>query len=145
MKVKAQKHINFEADIRINSITLLSLDEYKKYSKKIPVIDHYWWLRSPGYYSNYAVLVNLYGAPLGFGDYVTIGCYAVRPALVGDFKGVSEFEFASHTWIVLADNLAICKDYLFSSRFDADNNKYETSEVKARLNEWLKSNIESEE
>lgn len=41
----------------------------------------WWWLRSPGNYSNFAAIVLNYGSVSNTGNNVTIDSYAVRPAL----------------------------------------------------------------
>jgi len=41
----------------------------------------WWWLRSPGYYGNYAVYANCYGRADGFGIYTGYKDCGVRPAL----------------------------------------------------------------
>lgn len=41
----------------------------------------WWWLRSPGYFSDYAAGVSLDGSVYDYGDFVNYGKYAVRPAL----------------------------------------------------------------
>ncbi|MBR4720714.1 MAG: TIR domain-containing protein [Clostridia bacterium] len=46
----------------------------------------WWWLRSPGDYSNYATLVNIYGSVFYRGDDVSRGDDAVRPATWISFK-----------------------------------------------------------
>ena len=41
-----------------------------------------WWLRSPGYYADYATSVNSAGSFNVYGYYVDSGSYAIRPALL---------------------------------------------------------------
>ena len=37
---------------------LLSVEEYERYKDSIPLVKEYWWLRSPGKYSNYGAYVK---------------------------------------------------------------------------------------
>ena len=47
-----------------------------------------WWLRSPGFFVNYAAIVDYYGGVSSFGHYVLLDSYAVRPAFNLDLNSV---------------------------------------------------------
>ena len=145
MKVKGTKTLNVETDIKITGITLLSIEEHEKYEDKIPLNAGWWWLRSPGDYPDDAASVNYDGSVYYDGHRVSRGRGGVRPILKGVFADINGFEFADHSWIVLAEDMAICKDNIGLRRFDAESNDYEKSEIKQWLENWLKEALESEE
>ena len=71
---------------------------------------------------------------------LTIG---VRPALIinGVMPVKSTIEFAGFRWVVCScishTTLMICDDIIAYRRFDAENNDWNTSELKAWLEGWL--------
>ncbi len=69
-------------------VFLLSVEEYKAYKKYIEKINVRWWLRTPGRYQNYAVVVLPSNSVERRGDYVDIDTHAVRPALWLKREGV---------------------------------------------------------
>lgn len=138
MKVKGIKTTEIEIDIEVNKITLLSIVEYQKYKEKIPRISNWWWLRSPGHGSYRVAFIDDIGCIDDFGNYTFCDKCTVRPVLLGTFGEIAEFEFAGYEWIVLSENIAICKDYLTYMIFDEKSNDYEKSEVKRYLEKWLK-------
>ena len=64
-----------------HKLFLLSRDEYKKYRNKIPRVDGWWWLRSPGSGTGYAAIVKPDGSVVSGGNDVNYGAHCVRPAL----------------------------------------------------------------
>lgn len=144
--MKVEAIVAIESDIEITGITLMPIEEYAVYTENIPIISEWWWLRSPGWYPDYAAYVDYDGSIDCAGDSVTIEYNAVRPVLLGsfkDYKDIVEFEFADHSWIVLSKNMAICKDYINRRRFDGKTNNYASSEVKEFLEKWLREALEN--
>lgn len=64
-----------------HKLFLLSEDEYKKYLNKIPRVNSYWWLRSPGCNAIRASYVFPDGSVSGNGNSVNNANGGVRPAL----------------------------------------------------------------
>lgn len=60
---------------------LLSKDEYEMYRNKIPRINDYWWLRSPGHFTDNAMYVFDGGSISECGTSVNLATLGVRPAL----------------------------------------------------------------
>lgn len=136
--------------LKVEGITLLSIEEYEATKEYVPLVYGWWWLRSPGNYSDSAAYVN-------YGDRVdAIGCYVsspygvVRPALkISNFKSLdlqSEdriIGFAGHTWTVIPGNMVLCDTgvgtHCFRKDWQApDANDYEKSDVKKWLEDWAK-------
>lgn len=121
-------------------IFLLSVEEYNHYKDKIPEINCWWWLRSPGYNSIRAADVNYDGSVSSNGDRVNYDDGAVRPTLYfnsTNFDIGDRFVFLGVTWIVLDKNLAIAEMPITFSRFDKETNDYEKSEVRQYLLNWF--------
>ena len=140
--------VGFEDD----EMFLLSTHEYEQYKESIPHINAYWWLRSPGYYSNYAAYVINVGSVNFYGLGVDYVFDCVRPAL--KFKSTSYFLKRNETgtwteakigdriiaynfpWIIIDKDLAIAEVPIAFRRFDDKSNDYETSEIRKFLKEW---------
>ena len=128
-----------------DKLFLLSINEYKTYKAKIPHINTWWWLRSPGGDSRSAAGVDDDGSVDYYGDFVYFNDFAVRPALklesnnlqIGD--RIAKYQFP---WIYIGDNLAIAEVPIAFRWFDAKDSNYETSEIKKFLNDWLKEREE---
>ena len=138
--------MNYTYDIK--SIFLLSIEEYEKYRNLIPVIDNYWWLRSPGDHSYSATAVGEYGSVIMSGNGIEFDDYAVRPALrISNLKsfGVKPgdtLEIFDRDWIVLDKDLVISEEEIGEYLFDEESNDYETSEIKRSLENWLREQKE---
>ena len=135
-----------EIDIDVIGITLLSAEEAEDVDKNTRCIDNYWWLRSPGIFSDHAAVVDDGGDILGDGSivFVSIG---VRPALIISNLGSynlrigDRFVLAGEQWIVISEYKALCSRIIAKTPFSADRgasnvNDYEKSGIKTRLNEW---------
>lgn len=127
--------------------TLLSEDEYYRYRDTIPCIGKPWWLRSPGYDSDYAADVDSNGAVYADGYYVFNTTFGVRPAFriglsypeifcAGDQVFVNGLKCTvldvrqkQNEIYVLSDTIVECR------RFDKESNDWEKSELKAYLNQ----------
>ena len=126
-----------------DEIFLLSADEYIKYEPNILHIRCWWWLRSPGYYSDYAASVRLDGSIYLNGDNVRCGNDAVRPALrisnleSSNLKVGDRFVKYDFPWIKIDDNLAIAEVPISFHSFDEKSNDYKTSEIRKFLLNWI--------
>ena len=138
----------------IESATLLSCEEVKKYGKMIPPVEENWWLRSPGISVRQATCVNgKDGYVDGAGGYVNFVDDAVRPALQSSnpvsFQTGEKFAFGEHTFTYLGEGLAICNDIVGKCAFRKDwnapdANVYEASDVKKYVDNWLEKIKEKE-
>lgn len=122
-----------------DEIFLLSIEEYKKYHDRIPHINCWWWLRSPGDYSDFTAGVDDDGSIYFDGYRVDYDDGAVRPVLriahpekIG--MRIVQYDFP---WIVIDKNLAIAEVPIVFHRFDNKSNNYENSEIKKFLNDWI--------
>ena len=118
---------------------LLSIEEFETYKNKIPKINTWWWLRSPGGSSRHAAYVHRDGTVYQGGSPVYEDSIGVRPALwfysttlkVGD-----RFIYCGVTWVVLDNNLAIAEMPITFNYFNPMRNNYEESEVRKLLRRW---------
>lgn len=142
--IKPEKEdIGFEGD----EIFLLSIEEYEKYKDKIPAIYGWWWLRSPGAYSNYVALVYSGGSVNYSGNYVWEAA-AVRPALKlrGEYDVGARIVLNDFPWIVIDKSLAIAEVPIGQAVFDTDDTDdhcYRTSYIRAYLKKWLEDRSET--
>ena len=135
-------------ELDVQDIFLLSTEEYRKYKKLIPKLHWWWWLRSPGYFSDLAAYVRGDNIINDLGTNVDISDVAVRPALrisnflSSDVDPGDIVEIFDRDWIVLDKNLVIAKKLIGQHRFDEKSNDYETSEIKKYLHKWLEEQKE---
>jgi len=128
----------------IDDIFLLSKEEYRKYKSLIPILDDWWWLRSPGYISYSAAVVNGVGSVRSNGYYVALCSGVARPVLripnlkFLDIKPGDILIIFGREWVLLDKDLVIAKKEIRKHRFDKELNNYETSEIKQYLQNWLK-------
>lgn len=142
-----------ELDCEVVAITLLSEEEYEKYRKYIPLVDFWWWLRSPRFYAWYVAAVYHNGTLFGAGYYYTYG--GVRPALwitlpnPEGFRASDTIELFDATWTVLGvmgEQIYVLADTAITCRrFDGESNIWEMSELKELLEEWLKDKLRGTE
>jgi len=128
-------------------IFLLSVEEYLKIQNNILKINAWWWLRSPGNYSDYAASVNNDGSVYFIGNYVNYCSDAVRPALHFlnlnssnyEFVDKNKIKFANYLWtnILPETDVYICDTYIDRWRFDEESNDYEKSEIRQFLLDWF--------
>lgn len=140
----------------IESITLLSKEEYKKYSDKIPTVAKNWWLRSPGGNTFTAACVFCSRSSrsdvfVGGGD--VSFALGVRPALqISNPESMNletgdTFSFGEQTFTYLGEGLALCDDCIGECTFRKDYwkvqdvNDYEKSDVKAYVESWLEKQL----
>ena len=136
----------------IKRITLLSIEEYEKYKSVIPTTNYWWWLRSPGYYQNYAAYVSNGGDAIMRGYNINDAFGAVRPALKINLEMTdnrfwykpekligSKIEYGQYTWTVLNANFGelyvLCDKCIARHCFDPESNNWATSELK----QWLET------
>lgn len=131
----------------INGISLLSKKEYEARRDSIPLADGWWWLRSPGCYSDYVAYINEDGSVNDLGFPVFYSKCFVRPVLwlnqgSAHLKISEKFRFGDKTWTYIGDGFAIADEPFCKMAFrkDAnaeDANSYEASDVKKYLDAWL--------
>ena len=130
--------IYYRDDYEVN---LLSAEEYEKYKDKIPHINCWWWLRSPGLYSDITIGVSGGGSICDYGHGVSYSYGAVRPVLkMSDgrkYKIGERVILYDFPWIIIDEGLAIAEVPIAFRRFDEKSNDYENSEIKKFLNNWL--------
>lgn len=124
-------------------ITLLTEEEYWRCEELIPAIYDYWWLQSPGNGQDDAAGVNYGGYGVSYG--VNLG---VRPALKSEAINLpvgERFIALGNRWVVIADHVAVSEDVVTHRRYDKKSNDWETSELKAWLEDWAKDGERREE
>ena len=136
--------------LNVTAITLLSIEEYKAAREYIPLIEGWWWLRSPGGNNNFAAIVLHDGWVRTYGNSVLRTDGAVRPALIisnlvsFDLKpGDRLIDYAGYDWTVIYENMALCDTSVGSCYFRKDwkapdANDYNKSDVKKWLENWAK-------
>lgn len=142
MAEQEEEEVGFEKD----EIFLLSIEEYEKYKDKIPKIDCWWWLRSPGYISLLAAGVDRNGSVYDHGINVTHSISAVRPALKlkGEYDVGARIVLYDFPWVVIDKNLAIAEVPIWFTGFDFDaSNCYCSSYIRAYLKNWLENRSEA--
>lgn len=148
--VNAEKFTTQAVNFQIDGVTLLSLEEYNYHRKHINPISNYWWLRSPGDYSDSAVYVSGEGNVSYMGNIVSLE-FGVRPALKinlesSDFQIGDSFSLKGYTWTIVSKDYALCDTTICKKPFRKDwraqdANDYEKSEVKEFLEDWYLKQI----
>ena len=135
----------------LEKITLLSLEEYTKNEKIIPVIEEYWWLRTPGDNFN-ACYVYPNGNADACGFHVYLETISVRPALKLNLEFDdplywhrtktlvgAKIKYGKYTWTILntknGELYALCDEVISKHYFDEETNIWEESELK----HWLET------
>lgn len=147
--VKAKVLKPKEILLDIQGITLLSKEEYRAAKDIIPRINDGWWLRSPGNYSHSAAFVHNDGFVGEYGRLVNHDGGAVRPALIVNQESANlclndKILLWGYTWTVIGNNLMLCDELINHCRFDKKENRFEISEIRQYLEEWLSKNMRSE-
>ncbi len=130
----------------IKEATLLSYDEYQENEFNIPLFDDaWWWLRTPGYDSFRAAIVNFTGYADSYGDLIQYEA-GIRPALklksTGDFVIGDSAEFNNLPFTIISPEYALCDISIGKSVFRADRdaedaNVYAASDVKKAVDSWF--------
>ena len=120
----------------VSEITLLTVDEARKLSQYIRACGCWWWLRSPGYYQNYAAYVYYIGDVYEYGTNVNTDNGAVRPAFkISNLKSSNRKVLVENLWCTVVDtDLVIADMPICKHRFDANFNDWDKSELKAYIN-----------
>lgn len=118
MKVKKEITEHIDVDVMVEGITLLSVEEYEKYTRDIP------------------------------GDAVYNYLFGVRPALKinldsSNLKIGDKILFQQYRWTVISSDYILCDEVVIQMPFrgdlEADDaNDWEASDVKKRLEEWFR-------
>jgi len=146
---KYVKELDKPVGYKDDEIFLLSIEEYERYMTNIPIINTWWWLRSPGYHSKGAAGVSSGGDLDVYGCYVLDADGAVRPALrYSNLKSkIVKSEIAKDRFIfndfpfriIDEDNeIAIAEVPIVFDKFDNESNDYENSDIRMRLLDWVK-------
>lgn len=139
--MKIKRIIEQEAQVEIIGITLLSAKEVEKLPDEMMQYNSWWWLRSPGNYSDYAVFVDCDGSVYNYGCFVDDSRDAVRPALLYKSKNLKIGDiiyFGDKEWKVIDDKYAFCTTDIGNCRFDERSNNYDKSEIKQYIEKWYR-------
>lgn len=149
--MRVNKFVREPMDIIIDSITLLSAEEYKAHGERIKPIDDWWWLRSP-VGSGISAASVYHDGSVSNGSWVDNDFGSVRPVVVLRLNPESPnlrigdcLAFADHTWTMISDTMALCDEGVGCTCFRADwraqdANDYEKSDVKKWLEKWARDN-----
>lgn len=135
-----------EMECKVLGATILTEDEYKQYRHLIPLTKDWWWLRSPRGGSNGLAIATSYGT-VSYATYsYTLGY--VRPALrlkISNYKSFVqgdkiELKNISYTVLDIIDGvvLVLSDEIIARRQFDGTSNQWETSELKAYLEDWAR-------
>jgi len=122
----------------IESVGLLSAEEYEKNKTLIPLLRSWWWLRSPGAYNNNAAYVFADGDiyPDGYFVYKEAG---VRPAFTLCAETASKLMpgdpvlVGDYTATVISGEKCLLDKCVCKHIFDNESNSWKTSEIKTYL------------
>lgn len=144
MKAKIEKLVREPCELEIIGATLLTADEAEQLlTAKDRACKSWWWLRSPGDGWYYAAVVTDFGSVLAYGRGVNDVSVGVRPALrIANLASINlkigdEFDIGGRRFRIISNYLALCNSIVGYSRFDAKNNDYERSEIKAFVDAWF--------
>ena len=138
-------------------VEILKCDVPKKFGGYVSNNKCWWWLRSPGYFSICAAVVDTSGAVDEFGDNVNFDDLAVRPIIrfnkKEDINRLSKtkkgyVKFLGTKWIDISEYLnepcLLKKECLEGAhKFDDQSNDYETSKIKVYIEKWFKEKQQS--
>lgn len=138
--MKAVKHVSFNC---IKEITLLTIEQAERLPRELRAREYWWWLRSPGYFQDYAACVSGGGSVYYYGCYVNDDYSGVRPAFVIpglDSKIYDQVHVGGCVCTVVDKDLVLADDVVCYHRFDAKSNDWNKSELKAFIesDEFLK-------
>lgn len=136
--------------LKVEGITLLTIEEYEKAKEHIPRMVEWWWLRSPGYGKFHVANVLRNGSVRMDGHIIDNADGGIRPALLisnlDSFNlepGDKILKYLGYDWTVISNDKILCDigvgRYCFREDSDAkEANNYEKSDVKAWLENWAK-------
>ena len=126
---------------QIKGVTLLSVEEAKALPRWILAKGKWWWLRSPGHFSDRVASVHYDGSVDDFGDSVYNDYGAVCPALkienLPNLKIGETIKVLGRMAQYIGNDMVLLVEPIGYRRFDADSNNYDKSEIKAWLEKWL--------
>lgn len=137
--------------IIVREITLLSMQEYKRFSRLISDMDEssLWWLKTANERAkegNRVMTVDNLGNLSYFGEICSTPL-SIRPTLKVEtfanpnFRVSNTVELFGHIWTVLEvqnkEILLLCDEYIGNEIFDEESNDYSQSFIKDWLNGWL--------
>lgn len=132
--------IGYEKD----PIFLLSVEEFEKYKKIIPIYDQSWWLRTTGGGPSFAAFIDEKGKCDKGGDYKSRSCHAICPAIRLDHIKATvgkKIKLAGREWLVIDDGIAIALTPLAIMCYAIAGKDYENSEVRHYLLAWYMQNV----
>ncbi len=150
MLIERRNREEIKEPLKVTGITLLSIKEYETAKEYVPLVNGWWWLRSPGDISGRAAYVEHYGRVNTYGNYVDSTDIAVRPALLilnldssNLNPGDRIVDFCGSDWTVISDNMVLCDTevgtHCFREDWVADGaNDYKKSDVKKWLENWAR-------
>lgn len=152
MRIDVIKKRYDTADLEIVGATLLSVEEVELVPKNLRSHSSWWWLRSPGDYSDIAADIDRGGSVHLFGNFVNCSNDAVRPALKiknlksSNLKIGDVILFDNREFEIVSDGLAFCKTDIAHRCFNSDCKKkdanvYETSDIKKFVDKWFEKNM----
>ena len=143
MKIKKKIYSFKELEADLKEISLMSLYDYDKYRKIIPLVDEDWWLRSHGSFKDTVTVVLKDGSVQSHGYAVHFNDIGVRPTLRVRTENSNilsiqeEVEIYDKEWIILNidgyDVFLISKNIITERMFDKEDNNWENSNLK----DWL--------
>ena len=128
--MKADKIKTEACELNVDGISLLSIEEYEACKEHIPLLDHEWWLCSPGVRHDGTIsdrLVMTVSWNDGYvdtrGTWMNLYPYAVRPVLkipnlessglvIGD-----KFMLFGYVWTVITNKSALCDHSIGNSYY----------------------------
>lgn len=120
----------------IESVTLLSIEEYRKNKDIIPVSRSWWWIRSPGTYKKNAAYVFIDGEAYQEGYKVYSNSASVRPVfylrpeIMEGLRPMDKVVIGNFPATVLSNGACLLDSDVCNHRFDEDDNNWEQSEIK---------------
>ena len=147
--MKIEKYVKESADIKVDGITLLSIEEYEVCEENISTLEDAWWLRSPGETRGKVAYVCKYG--INSDGVFASHKMSVRPALkIADLKSANlhigdKFHLFNYDWTIISNALALCdcsiadREVFCEYEYGAvrDYNEYESSDVKKYVEAWF--------
>lgn len=125
----------------IIGITLLPKFDYYSLSHNIPALDEPWWLKPAESCSNMCAIADGRSYVSDAAD-----VFAVRPALIAkayNFTVGHEVDYGGKRWTYIGDNYFLCNTAFCKMAFRKDENAtdandYESSDIKAYLDNWFR-------
>ena len=130
-----------EGDIK--GITLLTTEEADQLPLYIAACGGSWWLRSPGWFSNYAANVDYNGDVDSAGTSLDFDEIAIRPVLLCDPVELPlghVVKLFGEEWLYIGDGKLLARKPIGRCAFNKSSEKgnvYEGSDIEKYVNDWL--------